>query len=180
VVTLTLALGIGVNTALFTMFHLFDRRLPLKKPGSIVMIEYHEKDDASHFRVSFPEYLHLRNHTTALSDLAAGQSQLVVLAGQGDADGPLQVPKTLLLSVYVRPARYDATRTQQYYRELTERMEVLPGVQSVTRAGAVPGNERDYPIRLEGETAPGGSRRALINEVGPNYFNCWPPWGFTA
>jgi hypothetical protein len=91
-VTLTLALGIGVNTALFTMFHLFDRPLPLKKPGSFVMIEYHEKDDASHFRVSFPEYLHLRNHTTALSDLAAGQSQFVTLAGQGDADGPLQVP----------------------------------------------------------------------------------------
>ena len=39
VVTLTLALGIGVNTALFTMFHLFDRPLSLKKPGAIVMIE---------------------------------------------------------------------------------------------------------------------------------------------
>jgi hypothetical protein len=30
---LTLALGIGVNTAFFTMFHLFDRPLPLKRPG---------------------------------------------------------------------------------------------------------------------------------------------------
>ena len=92
VVALTLALGIGVNTALFTMFHLFDRPLPLKKPGAIVMIEFHEKDGVSHFRVSFPEYLHLRNHTTALSELAASQSQLITLAGQGAADGPQQVP----------------------------------------------------------------------------------------
>jgi hypothetical protein len=54
VFALTLALGIGVNTALFTMFHLFGRPLPLKRPGSIVMIEYNEKDGASHFRASVP------------------------------------------------------------------------------------------------------------------------------
>src|SRR5262245_56053130 len=92
VVALTLALGIGVNTALFTMFHLFDRPLPLKKPGAIVMIEFHEKDGASHFRVSFPEYLHLRDHTTVFSELGASQSQIVTLAGQGAAEGPQQVP----------------------------------------------------------------------------------------
>jgi len=93
VVTLTLALGIGVNTALFTMFHLFDRPLPLKKPGAIVMIEFHEKkDDVSHFGVSFPEYLHLRDHTTVFSELGASQSSIVTLAGQDAAEGPQQVP----------------------------------------------------------------------------------------
>src|SRR5262245_6098098 len=92
VVALTLALGIGVNTALFTMFHLFDRPLPLKRPGAIVMIEYHEKDGASHFRASFQEYLHLRDHTTAFSELAASEFRDVVLAGHGGAEGPLQVP----------------------------------------------------------------------------------------
>src|SRR5262245_51671262 len=35
---LTLALGIGVNTSLFTLFHLFDRPLPLKKPGAVVAV----------------------------------------------------------------------------------------------------------------------------------------------
>ena len=62
IAVVTLALGIGVNTALFTMFHLFDRPLPLKKPGTVVSLE---------FGASFLEYLHLRSHTTVFSELAA-------------------------------------------------------------------------------------------------------------
>jgi predicted permease len=79
---LTLALGIGVNTSLFTMFHLFDRPLPLKKPGAVVALE---------FRVSFLEYLHLRSHTKVFSELAAINTESVVLTGQGAAEAPQQV-----------------------------------------------------------------------------------------
>jgi hypothetical protein len=63
IAVITLALGIGVNTALFTMFHLFDRPLPLKKPGAILMVDYREKDFEDNFRVSYPEYLHLQSRT---------------------------------------------------------------------------------------------------------------------
>jgi hypothetical protein len=59
IAVLTLALGIGVNTALFTMFHLFERPLPLKRPGTVVALE---------FTASFLEYLHLRSHTKVFSD----------------------------------------------------------------------------------------------------------------
>jgi putative ABC transport system permease protein len=82
VVVLTLALGIGVNTALFTMFHLFDRPLPLKKPGTVVALE---------FQASFPEYMHLRSHTKVFSELVAISAESVVLAGQGAAEEPQQV-----------------------------------------------------------------------------------------
>jgi putative ABC transport system permease protein len=83
IAVVTLALGIGVNTALFTMFHLFDRPLPLKKPGTGVSLE---------FGASFLEYLHLRSHTAVFSDLAASHSRPVVLSGQGAAEAPQQAP----------------------------------------------------------------------------------------
>src|SRR5262245_40927293 len=57
VAVLTLTLGVGVNTSLFTIFHLYDRPLPLKKPGAVVAFEHHEKDDSANpFRASFLEY----------------------------------------------------------------------------------------------------------------------------
>src|SRR5262245_37453394 len=79
---LTLALGIGVNTSLFTMVHLFDRPLPLKKPGTVVTLE---------FWTSFLEYQHLRSHTKVFSELAALNTESVVLGGQSAADAPQQV-----------------------------------------------------------------------------------------
>jgi macrolide transport system ATP-binding/permease protein len=82
IAVLTLALGIGVNTALFTMFHLFERPLPLKKPGTVVALE---------FTASFLEYLHLRSHTKVFSELAAISDGSVVLTGQGAAEAPQQV-----------------------------------------------------------------------------------------
>ncbi|MCI0388415.1 MAG: ADOP family duplicated permease [Acidobacteria bacterium] len=91
VVVLTLALGIGVNTSLFTMFHLFDRPLPLKKPGTVVALEHDGKDGAGHFRASFLEYLHLRSHTKFFSELAAISGGAIVLAGRGAAETPQQV-----------------------------------------------------------------------------------------
>jgi putative ABC transport system permease protein len=92
VAVLTLALGIGVNTALFTMFHLFDRPLPLKKPGTVVSLEIHEKDGTDYFRASFLEYLHLRSHTKVFSELAVSLFRPVVMAGQGAAETPQEVP----------------------------------------------------------------------------------------
>src|SRR5262245_36546486 len=92
IAVLSLALGIGVNTALFTMFHLFDRPLPLKKPGTVVSLEIHEKDGAGYFSTSFLEYLHLRSHTKVFSELAASHYRPVVLANQGAAETPQEVP----------------------------------------------------------------------------------------
>jgi predicted permease len=91
IAVLTLALGIGVNTALFTMFHLFDRPLPLKKPGVILRVDYHEKDYEDNFRVSYPEYLHLQSHTKVFAELAASHAREVVLTGQGASETPQQV-----------------------------------------------------------------------------------------
>jgi macrolide transport system ATP-binding/permease protein len=91
IAVITLALGIGVNTALFTMFHLFDRPLPLKKPGVVLRFDYREKDYEDNFRASFPEYLYLQSHTKVLDELAASHAREVVLTGQDASETPQQV-----------------------------------------------------------------------------------------
>jgi predicted permease len=88
---LTLALGIGVNTAFFTMFHLFDRPLPLKRPGVVLRFDYREKAYESNFRASFPEYLYLQSHSKVFAELAASHARPVVLTGQGASETPQQV-----------------------------------------------------------------------------------------
>src|SRR5262245_12048734 len=88
---LTLALGVWVNTALFTMFHLFDRPLPLKRPGVILRFDYREKDYEDNFRASFPEYLYLQSQTKVLAELAASHARDVVLTGQGASETPQRV-----------------------------------------------------------------------------------------
>jgi predicted permease len=87
------------------------------------------------------------------------------------ADASFDPQKMLLLNVGVRHARFDETRSQQYYQELTARLEALPGVQSVTRAFGVPGNNSDRGIGLEGEAASDMERRVPSNEVLPDFFD---------
>jgi predicted permease len=97
----------------------------------------------------------------------------LLLRGLGHAraaDASFDPQKMLLMTVHLRPARYDEARAQQYYQDLFARLEALPGVQSVTRADWVPGDERDRPIGLPEEAASDAGRRALANEVTPNYF----------
>ena len=78
---LTLALGIGANTAIFTLVHgILQSRLPVKDPGSLVRLG--EKEDCCVMNIPsmgygsqnlFPydEYKQLRDHTPEFEDLAA-------------------------------------------------------------------------------------------------------------
>ena len=92
IAVVTLALGIGANTALFSMFYLFDRPLPQTKPGTVVALEFHEtKTDVRYFGASFLEYLHLRDHNTIFAALSASHLRSVVLAGQGEGATPQEV-----------------------------------------------------------------------------------------
>src|SRR5262245_57416809 len=65
VAALTLSLGIGVNTASFTLFDIVSRPLPIKDPETVVEIFWPNRS------LSFPNYVYMRDHTQVLSDLAA-------------------------------------------------------------------------------------------------------------
>src|SRR5579859_7280660 len=78
---LTLALGIGATTAIFTLVHaVLLKSLPVSKPGELVRVGNEEnccvngglQDNWSLF--SFEQYKQFKEHTSGFSDLAAFQS----------------------------------------------------------------------------------------------------------
>jgi predicted permease len=77
VVVLTLALGIGVNTAIFTLIDIALRPLPVKDPDTVVQIGFDWRQG-----ISFSDYIHLRDHTQVLSGLIASLPGDVVLMSQ--------------------------------------------------------------------------------------------------
>jgi predicted permease len=87
VAVLTLALGVGVNTAIFTFFDLaFLRPLPVKEPETLVNLEYRGSDG-----YSFIDYIHLRDHTRVFSELIASGNTRLMLGGQTDSEEPQEI-----------------------------------------------------------------------------------------
>jgi putative ABC transport system permease protein len=80
IVVITLALGIGVNSALFTGFNLFLRPKPVKEPDSIVRLAFEgvRRED----RFSFPDYAYVRDHNQSFSDVIAVYEGEKLLLGQ--------------------------------------------------------------------------------------------------
>jgi predicted permease len=70
VVVATLALGIGVNAAIFSVFNLLLRPLPVKEPESIVRLMFEEGSRRSD-QFSFPDYSYIRDHNQSFSDVLA-------------------------------------------------------------------------------------------------------------
>ena len=70
VVVATLALGIGVNAAIFTVFNLLLRPLPVKEPESIVRLTFEDSSRRSD-RFSFLDYSYIRDHNQSFSDVLA-------------------------------------------------------------------------------------------------------------
>src|SRR5499426_2267720 len=72
IAVLTLALGIGVNTALFTVFDAFVLKpLPLKDPDSIVKISGRTPDGSRSWLFSYLDYLDYRDRSNVFEGLVA-------------------------------------------------------------------------------------------------------------
>src|SRR3982751_5046809 len=86
VALLTLALGIGANSAIFTLIDgLFLRSLPFKEPNRIVRIYGEAKErDMQQMPFSVPRYWHYRDDQPVFSSLAADSGMGFILTGMGD------------------------------------------------------------------------------------------------
>ena len=85
---LTLALGIGINTSIFTLLYsLAFRELPVKNAERVVNVyqrfegEYSREVEGSPSLASYPEYLNYRNRVHGLADLAASSDLKLNLGG---------------------------------------------------------------------------------------------------
>jgi len=90
IAVLTLTLGIGANTAIFSLIHdLFLRGLPFKEPERIVRIFGEAKDrDLRQLPFSVPKFWHYRDAQTSFSEIAVDWGNGYILTGQGE---PVQV-----------------------------------------------------------------------------------------
>jgi predicted permease len=84
VAVLTLALGIGINTMVFSIVNGFLLRpLPAADPGRLVALWSQNKKEGSTDAVSYPDFLDYRDQTRVLSGLA-GQAGTPLSVGGGD------------------------------------------------------------------------------------------------
>jgi predicted permease len=84
-------------------------------------------------------------------------------------------PVKRLIGVNLNPLAlgYNAERTKLFYRQLTENLRTVPGVQSVGLAAVriLKNNEWDNWVTIEGYTPkPGDRPDAFMNSISPNYF----------
>ncbi|PYK68210.1 MAG: hypothetical protein DME45_08580, partial [Verrucomicrobia bacterium] len=83
---LTLAVGIGLNTAIFTLVNdLFLRRLPFQEPARLVhMFANRKESNLTEIAISVPRFKHYRDGQTIFSSFAADNGTPFTLTGVGD------------------------------------------------------------------------------------------------
>jgi len=82
VAILTLALGIGANTTIFSFFNFLLRPLPVKDPDTLVRLEYRAANRWGGGDYSFPDYLHFHEHAKSYSGLMATKGNIFLLDSQ--------------------------------------------------------------------------------------------------
>ena len=87
---ITLTLGIGLNTAIFSLINdLFLKGLPFQEPERVLHILTKAKDRTDEFQMSAPRFMFYRDGQTIFSGFAAENHQAAAVTGLGD---PLSVP----------------------------------------------------------------------------------------
>jgi predicted permease len=108
---ITLALGIGLNTAIFSLINdLFLRGLPFKDPTRVVHLMAGDKSrtgDEINLPIGAPRFFHYRDGQTIFDGFAADNGIAATLTGLGD---PVQLPMFKVTANYfdvlgVRPIR---------------------------------------------------------------------------
>jgi predicted permease len=105
VAVITLALGIGANTAIFSVVNgVLLRPLPYPDPGRLVMV-YESSRDFHQSSIAYPNFLDWRRDNHCFTDIAAFRGDDVVLTGSGQPEhfSAEYVSATLFPVLRVRP-----------------------------------------------------------------------------
>jgi predicted permease len=90
IAVITLALGIGLNTTIFSLINdLFLRGLPFRQPSRVLHVFSHAKDQRVDFPLSAPRFMHFRDGQTIFDGFAGENGLAATVTGVGD---PFQVP----------------------------------------------------------------------------------------
>ncbi|MGH7676827.1 MAG: ABC transporter permease [Gemmatimonadaceae bacterium] len=87
VALITLALGIGVNSSIFSVVNaILFRPLPIERPAELVNVYGHQATSNDHETISYPNYLAYRERTTTLSGVVAYSNFFAHLAIDGNSE----------------------------------------------------------------------------------------------
>src|SRR5438105_266681 len=82
---ITLALGIGLNTAIFSLINdLFLRGLPFREPTRLIHVFSHAQDERVDFPLSAPRYMHFRDGQSVFDGFAGENGLAATVTGIGD------------------------------------------------------------------------------------------------
>src|SRR5579864_818673 len=98
VAVLSLGLGIGANTAIFSVMNaVLLKSLPVRDPQQLIMLTDPTATGISigavqqRTTLTYPEYVHLRDHSTTVSGLSASEAELDNWDARVDGGTPEQV-----------------------------------------------------------------------------------------
>jgi putative ABC transport system permease protein len=166
---LTLALGIGLNTAIFSLINdLFLRGLPFQQPARLLHVYSHAKDQTVDFPLGAPRFIHFRDGQTIFSSFAGENGLAATVTGLGD---PFQVPifKTTANWFDVLGVRPLRGRTFRPEEEEGADVAVITDRFWKARLGSDP-NVIGHALNLDGvpHTIVGVIRQLPVSWAGPN------------
>jgi MacB-like periplasmic core domain len=185
VAILSLALGIGANTAVFSLINaVMLRELPVREPQQLVELLSRYPGDPPYNGFSWTVYERLRDQSHVFADLfGLSYARFQATGERFDAaplDGAYVVGSFFPARLNTEGSGYNRSQLTTLYRELLERLQAIPGVRSVTLSAVTPieGPGAASFARVEGSRQSPEDRRYLsINMVGPRYFETLgTPW----
>src|SRR5229473_4842614 len=98
VIIVTLALGIGLNTSVFTIFDAVALRpLPVRDPERVVKVYQRIVGESGYRSFSYPEYTALRESSSSFSEVIAHAWMPLEMRSEAAGDGVAHLPVQVLL-----------------------------------------------------------------------------------
>ena len=141
VAVLTLALGIGVNSTIFSLVNaILLRSLPVEEPDRLVNIYAHPSTSQDHGTLSYPNYLDYQEQTQTLESLMGYSNFFANLSIEGSSElvvGEI-VTESYFPTLGVRPALGRAFSAEEYAAPGTSAVAILSHPFWQSRFGADP------------------------------------------